>query len=376
MFERDLLDKLFVYDQNGKDYICFTHSDKVWIIPEDNYEPALEMYQPSTIKGKALKSCIRFCCRSKVGLGKVGVYRRKLSFHSQIHLYLKSIVNEEDIYIAAYMGDTTTKQNNKVTLQIYNNQKILCYGKITKEPEVMENFSREIEGLKYLEKKGIDSIPKVLGEKKIEELKIFVQSTNKPLRQRVQLVFGRKQIEFIHNIVKKTQTHVRYETSDFYIMVQYLKDNAMKIGKNEKEIIFSAVKWIETYAKEKGMSFSFCHGDYTPWNVYYQNGEISGFDFEYCFRTMPAYMDVFHYLTQLSIMGKNNDAGETIKLYQSCQGILREYMSDTDVIYGCYLLYIIGFYYSRTDGDCKCIGRRLEIWLVLLQYLLTENERI
>lgn len=203
MFERDLLDKLFVYDQNGKDYICFTHSDKVWIIPEDNYEPALEMYQPSTIKGKALKSCIRFCCRSKVGLGKVGVYRRKLSFHSQIRLYLKSIVNEEDIYIAAYMGDTTTKQNNKVTLQIYNEQKILCYGKITREPEVLENFSREIDGLKFLEKKGINNIPKVLGEREIGDLKIFVQSTNKPLRQPVRLEFGRKQIEFIHNIVKK-----------------------------------------------------------------------------------------------------------------------------------------------------------------------------
>ena len=132
MFERDLLERLFVEDQSGKDYICFSHSNKVWLIPEENCEPALEMYQPSTIKGKVLKSCIRFFCKSKIILGKVGVYRRKLSFHSQIHSYLKSIVNGEEVYIAAYMGDTTTKQNNKVTLQIYNEQKILCFGKFFK----------------------------------------------------------------------------------------------------------------------------------------------------------------------------------------------------------------------------------------------------
>lgn len=376
MFERDLLERLFVEDQSGKDYICFSHSNKVWIIPEENCEPALEMYQPSTIKGKVLKSCIRFFCKSKIIFGKVGVCRRKLSFHSQIHSYLKSIVNGEEVYIAAYMGDTTSKQNNKVTLQIYNEQKILCYGKITREPEVLENFSREIDGLKFLEKKGINNIPKVLGEREIEDLKIFVQSTNKPLRQPVRLEFGRKQIEFIHNIVKKTQFHVRYELSEFYILVQYLKDNATKLGKTEEKIILSAVKWVETYAEEKGLPVAFCHGDYTPWNVYYQNGELNSFDFEYCLRMMPAYIDVFHYLTQLSILGKSNDASETIKLYESYQGILKEYMSDTDVIYGCYLLYIIGFYYHRTDGDCKRIGKQLEIWLELLEYLLKENERI
>ncbi|MCI8955873.1 MAG: hypothetical protein HFG29_02645 [Eubacterium sp.] len=367
MFKRDLLDKLFIEDQRGINYICFSHSNKVWLMPHDNFEPALEMYQPSTMKGKVLKSCIKLFHTNKKILHKFGCEKKKLSLNVDILSYLQKTTNEKNIYIAAYMGDTTTKQNNKTTLQVYNNQGILCYVKISEEPEVLENFSREMNSLKYLEEKGITNIPKVLGDEQIHGLRIFVQSTNKPLKQQVRLEFGTRQVEFIDNIVKKTKKDVRYETSQFYDSVQYLKSTVVQFGDKEQSVIKTAIRQVETYVAEKDIEFAFSHGDYTPWNVYYVEGELSAFDFEYCYDTMPCYIDVFHYFTQFSIMGQHNDVEKTSVLYQQNKKFLKKYISSPDMVYICYLLHVIAFYHNRTNGKMELIGNQVQIWIGLLE---------
>ena len=370
MFEKELLNKLFTENETGKEYITFNHSDKTWVMPSENLEPALEMYQPSTIKGKVLKSCIKLFHTNEKILYKLGCEKKKLSFNVDILSYLQKIINEKNVYIAAYMGDTTTKQNNKVTLQIYNDQRIFCYVKMSEEPEVLENFSREINSLKYLVEKGITNIPKVLGDEEIQGLRIFVQSTNKPLKQQVRLQFGRKQVKFIDNIVKRTKKDIRYETSQFYESIQYLKSVVPQFEDKEQSIIKAAVRQVETYAEEKGLEFAFSHGDYTPWNVYYVDGELFAFDFEYCYQTMPCYMDIFHYLTQFSIMGQHNDVEKTILLYQENKETLKEYVENQDVVYVCYLLHIIAFYHNRTEEITEQVKQQMKIWIGLLEYFI------
>ena len=373
MQKKELLNKLFVEDKTGKEYIVFCHSDKTWIMPDESLEPALEMYQPSTMKGKILKSCIKLFHTNEQILHKLGCDKKKLSFDVDILSYLQKTINQKNIYIAAYMGDTTTRQNNKATLQVYNDQTIFCYVKVSEEPEVLENFSREINSLKYLDERGIENIPRVLGDEKIQGLRIFVQSTNKPLKQQVQLEFGRKQIGFIDNIVKKTQMNVTYGTSEFYTSVQYLKEHIQQFADREKSLIHTAIKQIERYEEEKGIQFAFSHGDYTPWNVYYVDGELFAFDFEYCYQTMPCYMDVFHYLTQFSLMGQHNDTEKTILLYQESKKQLEEYISSPDIVYVCYLLHIIAFYHNRTNGRKELLQEQMKFWMRLLEYLIKED---
>ena len=376
MLKKELLNKLFKESETDKEYIVFHHSDKTWIMPSENLEPAFEMYQPSTIKGKVLKSCIKLFHTNEKILHKLGCEKKKLSFDVDILSYLQKMINEKNVYIAAYMGDTTTKQNNKMTLQVYNDKKILCYVKVSEEPEVLENFSREINSLKYLEGKGITNIPKVLGDEEIQGRRVFVQSTDKPLKQQVRLEFGKDQIEFIENIVKKTKTDVKYETSQFYESIQYLKSVTAEFEEQEQSIIEKAVRQVETYAKEKGLEFAFSHGDYTPWNVYYVDGELFAFDFEYCYQTMPCYMDIFHYFTQFSIMGQHNDVEKTILLYQERKEMLKEYVENPDVVYVCYLLHIIAFYHNRTNGRKELLQEQIEFWIRLLEYLIKEDHMV
>lgn len=370
MLKKELLNKLFKESETDKEYIVFHHSDKTWIMPSGNLEPALEMYQPSTMKGKVLKSCIKLFYTNEKILHKLGCEKKKLSFNVDILSYLQKIINEKNVYIAAYMGDTTTKQNNKVTLQVYNTQRVFCYAKVSEEPEVLENFSREIDSLKYLEEKGVTNIPKVLGDKEIQGLRIFVQSTDKPLKQQVRLEFGKNQIEFIENIVKKTKTDVKYETSQFYESIQYLKSVTAEFEEQEQTVIEAAIRQVETYAEEKGLEFAFSHGDYTPWNVYYVDGELFAFDFEYCYQTMPCHMDIFHYFTQFSIMGQHNDVEKTILLYQERKEMLKEYVENPDVVYVCYLLHIIAFYHNRTEEITEQVKQQMKIWIGLLEHFI------
>lgn len=370
MLKKELLNKLFKESETDKEYIVFHHSDKTWIMPSGNLEPALEMYQPSTMKGKVLKSCIKLFYTNEKILHKLGCEKKKLSFNVDILSYLQKIINEKNVYIAAYMGDTTTKQNNKVTLQVYNTQRVFCYAKVSEELEVLENFSREIDSLKYLEEKGVTNVPKVLGDKEIQGLRIFVQSTDKPLKQQVRLEFGKNQIEFIENIVKKTKTDVKYETSQFYESIQYLKSVVAEFEKQEQTVIEAAIRQVETYAEEKGLEFAFSHGDYTPWNVYYVDGELFAFDFEYCYQTMPCHMDIFHYFTQFSIMGQHNDVEKTILLYQERKEMLKEYVENPDVVYVCYLLHIIAFYHNRTEEITEQVKQQMKIWIGLLEHFI------
>lgn len=370
MLKKELFNKLFKKNEAGKEYIIFQHSDKTWVLPNDSLETALEMYQPSTMRGKVLKSCVKLFHNTESILKKFGAKKERLCMKPEILLYLLELTGERDFFVAAYMGDTTTKQNNKMTLQVYNDKKILCYAKVSEELEVLENFSREIDSLKYLEEKGVTNIPKVLGDKEIQGLRIFVQSTDKPLKQQVRLEFGKNQIEFIENIVKKTKTDVKYETSQFYESIQYLKSVVAEFEKQEQTVIEAAIRQVETYAEEKGLEFAFSHGDYTPWNVYYVDGELFAFDFEYCYQTMLCHMDIFHYFTQFSIMGQHNDVEKTILLYQERKEMLKEYVENPDVVYVCYLLHIIAFYHNRTEEITEQVKQQMKIWIGLLEHFI------
>lgn len=370
MQKKDFIEKIFLKDNHGRDFIVFCHSDKTWFLPCDNIEPALEMYQPSTIKGKIIKSCIKLFHNNEMLLEKIFCQKQKLLINYDVLQYLKKIAKKDDIFFAAYMGDTTSAQNRKMTIQIYDNQKILCYAKVTEEPEVIENFEREITSLKYLEERGIANIPIVLGEKQINGLQIFVQSTEKPLKQQVRLVFEKRQIEFIDRIVKNTKQDIEYESSQFYESVQYLKSIKEQFEVQAQTTISRAIEMVEAYARKGKIEFAFSHGDYTPWNVYYVGQELYAFDFEYCYKSMPAYVDVFHYLTQLSLMGLHNDVERTVGLYKENKKILKEYVSNPELIYICYLLHIVAFYHGRTNGDLKAIEDKIQFWIELLGKLI------
>lgn len=379
MFTRQLLNKIYrntnkINQEAGKEYIILNHRDKVWIMPEDSLKMAMDMYQPSTFKGKILK-CMIFVFRSNnLILQKLGCEKAGLECNDSIKRYIETAVGNKNLYIATYMGDTSSRQNNKATLQVYDEAGLICYAKVTEDEDVAKTFEREIGNLKYLKDRNINNIPEVLGNEEIDGLKIFLQSTKKLPNETVQLDFGKVQLDFLKDIADKTKIKMSYQETDFFQSIQYLKEHIEDFGQEQQHILKNAMDVIENVLTEKECEYAFFHGDYTPWNVYYVNKKIYAFDFEYCKKTMPCYMDAFHYLTQLSVLGKQNGAEKTMKLYENYREQLKEYMQEPDKIYICYLLHIISFYHSRTGKQLEVIQDKMEIWVKLLSFLIQKSD--
>lgn len=374
MFEnKSLLRQIFLKTDSGDKYIVFEHDDKTWLLPMAKLKPALEMYQPSTRKGRILKKLVRYCNGVSFVASKIGVNQTTVSVNENIKEYISSAIGTNDFYIAGYMGDTSSKQNDKVTLQIYNDKELVCYAKITKNPEVSDTFKHEIEALRFLEDKGIKNVPKVLGEDCIDGMNIFLQTTEKPLYQKVRLDFEKEQIEFICKMVDASNKKLDYKETDFYNSVQYLKANLDDFNAEEKVILKNSIEKIEEVLSKKTSEYSFSHGDYTPWNVYYKDGILHAFDFEYCSYTMPSFIDVFHYLTQMSLLGFNEEVGKTIHIYKKNRKLLEQYICNPDFTYLCYLLSIVSFYKKRTEYDAESVNEKYSKWIGIMDYL---NDKI
>ena len=147
MKEKKLIDEIFYPSDTGKKHILFRHADKIWIMPVKGKKQDLEMYQPSTKKGKMLKKAVLWCAGIPVISSVLGISVQRMEFHPEIHKYLQKLLEKEEFYIAAYRGDTSSKQNDKITLQLYQTDKIIAYAKLAKDADVIKTFEHEIKAL-------------------------------------------------------------------------------------------------------------------------------------------------------------------------------------------------------------------------------------
>ena len=130
-------------------------------------------------------------------------------------------------------------------------------------------------------------------------------------------------------------------------------------------VMEDAIKMVE----EEKLTFAFAHGDFTPWNVYYVKDEMRIFDMEYCSDTMPAYIDVFHYLSQTTLLANRYTAQCAMREYERQLDLISEYVDNPKLTFICYLVWIISFYLERTN-DIEIIREKIDVWVEMLEYLV------
>ena len=190
---------------------------------------------------------------------------------------------------------------------------------------------------------GIEYVPRVIGLDLDSEVKMFAQSSDKPMGQEVKLEFNEQILDTVKDIVDKTQKDINYKDSDFCKSVEFLKTHMDVFDEEQQSIVKEAIEIVES----TDLTFAFSHGDFTPWNTYYVGDEIRLFDLEYCSETMPAYVDVFHYLTQMTLLGKRYTAQCAMREYEHKLEMISEYVDDPRTTFICYLVWVISFYMKR-----------------------------
>ncbi len=363
MFNRDLLNR--IYESSDENSLVFTHADKIWVMPACATKGAMDMYQPTSRAGKCLK-------KSVAEKGKTPIFARgsktdsvKCSLSSKVRAQLEEMLGIGDFYVATYMGDTSTYQNEKVVLQIYNDNEIFAFVKVTDNAKVAEAFEREAKAINDLRCLGSENIPRVLGVEERDGLTYFAQSNDKPMGQEVRLEFNEEVIQNINEIVSKTNIHTSYDMSEFSKCVEYLKGKLSIFDKEQQSILEEAIREVEGAS-----DFAFAHGDYTPWNVYFHKNEMYMFDMEYCSFSMPEYMDVFHYLSQTMLLGKRYTAQCVMREYERNLELLEKYIENPKFTFTCYVVWIISFYIKRSELDIERVKNKLDVWVEMLEYLV------
>ncbi len=369
---KKLLGEVFLVDEKGENYIVYVHQQKTWILPYKDVRIALGMYQPTTFKGKTLKKILPLLVKIVFIRKLIKAEKVKLSLNSDIKEYINQHIDTNTKYqIAGYIGDESTEDNNKITFQIYDKEKIIEYIKVTKSEKVKTNFRIENTAIENLINKGIKNVPEITFIKEIDEMYMYTQSTRKNIDENICLVFDERHLELVQDIVDKTKYKQDYEKTDFYRNLEYVKQHTLK----DNVILGRAIKLIEEELKEKELEYAFSHGDYTPWNMYFEKKELQIFDFEHSSFSKPCYIDVFHYITQMSLLGYRNNAKQTIKLYEKEKLLIDKYVDNADFTYLCYLIDIIGFYLKRTTSTNKIVDKEYSQWIIIIEYLLEKLEK-
>lgn len=365
MLKRELLKRIYK-ENEGEQTLVFTHADKIWIMPERAVEGAMEMYKPSSKGGKSLKKCVVKKHKTPFYARGSKIEKTNLSLDSDIRKQIEELLGINDFYVASYMGDESTSHNDKAVLQIYGDEEIYAYVKITTNEENAKRFEKEASAIKHLQDLGIEYVPKVIGLSLDSEVKMFAQMNEKPMGQNVNLEFNNQILDTVKDWVEKTTKDIDYKESDFCKYVDNLKDNLDVFDKEQQSILHDAVELAET----EDLTFAFSHGDYTPWNIYYVKDEIKLFDLEYCSDSMPAYMDVFHYLSQATLLGNRYTSQCVMREYEHKLELISEYVDNPRTTFVCYLVWVISFYIERSEKKIDSIREKLDVWVEMLEYLI------
>lgn len=367
---REILERMIDITGSGTEYLELSGSDhKTWLIPRKHLRQGLKIYQPCSIKGRLVKRLIPFCAGMSPLLARLHIERSQFQIKVHIEEILRDVLGgyDENFIYSIYIGDSCFVENRKAIIQISLKKQILAYAKITQEAETAKLFRREVDHLTWLRHKGIQSVPRILWAGEMEKQYCFIQSTEKNGRERNIKCLTPNHWKFLQEMDEKTSVEMDFmateyaeELRDFYL---FLKKGTWK----SKELLCDCICFIESYYFGKKIHTSFFHGDFTPWNICCKRNHLFVFDFEYSRRCFPAWLDPFHFITQVGIMTERLSEEEIYQKFNRQEKIFQNYMENPRLNYMCYLVYEIWFYYKRWRSDLFEDEHSCKIWIRMLQ---------
>ena len=347
----------------GEKFYRFGNADgKYWIVPAKGMRTALNLYQPSGIKGKMVKMLLPWLHWLAPVRKAIKAQTINCRLNSELHSLLCKVFGVQEIEFAIFEGTPSASQ--KITIQTSRQDKLIGYCKISDDKRVIDLFEKEYNDLQWLNQKGIKGVPAALYYGKVNDVFLFVQSTNKSKSSKIPHKLKKQHIEFVDKINKETSTEIPFEKSDFYKDVVYLESIFDNIRENEKAIFEQSIKHIrEYYRTQDNNTFSFSHGDFTPWNMYLENRQLQVFDLEFATRTLPPRIDLIHFTLQTWIL---EDKLCAKKIHPKLETFKKKYgLNDTLII--CYLIHILSFYFKLYNGNFDTNDNGYTTWCSLLK---------
>lgn len=364
----DILNQIVNCEENNSadEFLFIENKDKKqWYINKFYMAKAFEIYQPTSKNGKLVKLLLPVFKNLKIIHRLLGIQQKRITLISPIYNTIQNYFKESDVHFSIFGGTPSVHQ--KVIVQIYNKDKILAYCKISESTEVGELFDKECEILEYLQKCKIDNVPKLIFRKNVDQYQLFCQSSVKNKNYIVNTRFEEVHYNFLIDMYEKSKSRLEFEDSAYRKMLDDLNNNIGRFEKKDQLILNNAVKIIRNLYEKKVIEVSMFHGDFTPWNMICELGQLKVFDFEYAQKFYPPLLDAYHFCLQTELFVNKNF--NPVKVYENIKKRLIEYKFPYKFEIGMimYLLHIICFYTVRSKKENKEEMERQKIRLLILK---------
>lgn len=351
----------------GKRFYRFGNADgKYWIVPAQGMRTALNLYQPSGIKGKMVKAllpCLHLLSPVRKAIKAETVNCR---LNSELHSLLCKVFDVLEIEFAIFEGTPSVHQ--KITMQLSRGNRILGYCKLSTNNDIKELFEKEYRTLDKLGNSGVTGVPKALHCGTLSNgMHVFVQSTEKQASSRVIHEWSALQEEFLAQLHEKTKTVLPFEKSDYHTTLSALEEHLDWLPTNiDHTMVVKAINAVKERLRGTVVEYSACHGDFTPWNMFANGKKLFVFDFEYAGVSYPAGLDRYHFFTQTAVFERHWGMDEISRYMESNAG---KWMDKE--LYAMYLLDVISRFTMREGG--KVTGEAatpFALWGKLLEKLM------
>ena len=352
----------------GERFYRFGNSDgKYWIVPARGMRTALNLYQPSGIKGKMVKALLP--CLHRITPVRKAIKAETLNCRlgNELHCLLCQIFCVQEIEFAIFEGTPSVHQ--KITMQLSQGNKILGYCKLSVSNDIKALFEKECNTLERLCQCGVTGIPRALYCGTLSGgTHIFVQSTKKSASSKIIHEWGAMHDEFTRMLQEKTKVVLPFEKSDYYNTITILEQHIDWLPQNiDHDTVARTIAHIKERYCGKPAQLCAYHGDFTPWNMFAGGKELFVFDFEYAAMSYPVGLDRYHFFTQTAVFEKHWGIGEIAAYIESDAG---KWMDKE--LYAMYLLDVISRFTMRENGKVTAdAATPFLLWGKLLEYIIS-----
>lgn len=360
------LENILDFSSDEKFYRFGNADGKYWIMPARGMRTAMNLYQPSGIKGKMLRTLLPY-------LHFIPLVRKVLraeTWHcrlqDELEKLLYGIFAAETLDFSIFEG--TPSVHRKITMQLSSGKKILGYCKLSESDNIKELFDKESKMLSWLEEREINGIPRILYCGTLSNrMHVFVQSTAKTASSAVIHEWNKLHEDFLSQLHEKSKQLIQFEESDLYKSIIALEKHFDWLPDNiDESIILKAISDIRKRYCGCEVEFSAYHGDFTPWNMFVEKKELFVFDFEYAGMSYPKGLDRYHFFTQTAIFEKNWGADDITAFIENgnCKWIDK-------LLYKIYLLDMVSRFTIRENGKVNGeAAKPFFLWCKILESLI------
>ena len=347
---------------------------KCWLMPVRNVRMGLALYQPSGWKGRLLKRWFPYVHWLKVVRRKLNIEVVEHELEEDLKRVIGSAFGVGGFEYSVFEG--TPSVHRKTTIQVWRGERILGYVKLTRSEEVGRLFFQEMNFLKKITdyrlqiltpsatlvplRQGdniegqqlLRCVPSAVALRLESGSRILIQSTRKTLRSKVVHEWGVLQKDFLRRLYEATAKEIAWEESDVAQALRDLRGHVDWLPEGvDGDVVARRIDAVMERMAGKRVMYGAYHGDFTPWNMFVEGGELFVFDWEYAGRWYPMGLDRYHFWMQTAVFEKHWGVEELKRYMGSDEGK----WIDGEML-EMYVLDVMSKYVMREGGKVKELG--------------------